>query len=280
MLDFFRRLLAGLTRQIRGSGHHGPAFGEAGRIDSAAAASPASRCSSSSPPPASRSASSASTMRTASSRSPPRWPACLSNVPFGLYVVADGMGGHQYGEVASNAAVRIIAGHVMRKFHSYLFAMPTQQPEESLQEIMEEAIQRGPPRRAAGCTGQRHDRDGGPGAGPAGDDRARGRQPRCTASIRPARIEQLTHDHSLVQRLEELGHLNKEEAAVYPHRNVLIRAVGQGDTIEADIFTSPLPARLHLDVVHRRPVGRDPRRDDPPRSVDDARTCSAPARTW
>src|SRR5512145_1302757 len=43
------------------------------------------------------------------------------NQPFGLYIVADGMGGHQFGEVASNAAVRTVAGYVLRKFHSYLF---------------------------------------------------------------------------------------------------------------------------------------------------------------
>lgn len=42
------------------------------------------------------------------------------SIPFGLYVVADGMGGHQFGEVASNAAVRIMGGNIMKKFHSYL----------------------------------------------------------------------------------------------------------------------------------------------------------------
>jgi len=52
-----------------------------------------------------------------------------ASVPFGLYVVADGMGGHQFGEVASNAAIRVLAGQIMRKFHSFLFNMPTQQPE-------------------------------------------------------------------------------------------------------------------------------------------------------
>lgn len=163
-----------------------------------------------------------------------------AGVPFGLYVVADGMGGHQFGEVASNAAVRIIAGQVMRKFHSYLFAMPTQQPDDSLQEIMEGAI------REAHRVVQRD----APGSGTTvtaalvlgeqvtighvGDSRA--------YSVHPSgRVEQLTHDHSLVRRLEELGHLNKEEAASYPHRNVLIRALGQGDSIEADIFTIPYP---------------------------------------
>jgi serine/threonine protein phosphatase PrpC len=163
-----------------------------------------------------------------------------SNVPFGLYIVADGMGGHDFGEVASNAAVRIIAGHVLRRFHSYLFSLPTQQPEESLQEIMEEAIQEahravqrdapgsGTTVTAALILGQQVT------VGHVGDSRL--------YSIGPGgAIEQLTHDHSLVRRLEELGHLNKEEAAVYPHRNVLIRAVGQGDSMDADIFTLPFP---------------------------------------
>ncbi|MGE5072075.1 MAG: PP2C family protein-serine/threonine phosphatase [Anaerolineae bacterium] len=162
------------------------------------------------------------------------------NIPFGLYIVADGMGGHQYGEVASNAAIRIIAGQILRKFHSYLFAMPAQQPEESLQEMMESAMKEahrivqkdapgsGTTLTAALVLGQQMT------LGHVGDSRA--------YTIYPAgRIEQLTHDHSLVKRLEELGHLNKEEAANFPHRNVLIRALGQGDNLDADVFTVPFP---------------------------------------
>ncbi len=163
-----------------------------------------------------------------------------ANVPFGLYIVADGMGGHQYGEVASNAAVRVIAGQVVRKFHSYLFAMPTQQPEESLQEIMENAV------KEAHRTVQKD----APGSGTTvtaalvlgqqvtiahvGDSRG-------YAVYQAGRVDQLTHDHSLVKRLEELGHLNKEEAANFPHRNVLIRALGQGENLDVDIFTIPFP---------------------------------------
>ncbi len=163
-----------------------------------------------------------------------------ANVPFGLYIVADGMGGHQFGEIASNAAIRVIAGQIMRKFHSYLFTLPTQQPEESLQEIMENAVKEahrviqkdapgsGTTVTAALIVGQQVT------IGHVGDSRA--------YCIYPAgRIEQITRDHSLVKRLEELGHLNKEEAANFPHRNVLIRALGQGDTLEVDIFTIPFP---------------------------------------
>ena len=52
------------------------------------------------------------------------------NLPFGLYIIADGMGGHQFGEVASNAAIRTVAGYVLRKFHSYLFQIKTDRSEE------------------------------------------------------------------------------------------------------------------------------------------------------
>jgi serine/threonine protein phosphatase PrpC len=167
------------------------------------------------------------------------------NVPFGLYIVADGMGGHQYGEVASNSAIRVIAGDVMRAFHSYLFNLPTQPLQESLQEIMEAAI------KNAHRTVQKD----APGSGTTvtaaliigqqvtvahiGDSRAYAVYP-------DRRIETVTRDHSLVKRLEELGHLSKDEAANFPHRNVLIRALGQGEVLEADIFTIPFPRPGYL----------------------------------
>jgi serine/threonine protein phosphatase PrpC len=162
------------------------------------------------------------------------------NVPFGLYVVADGMGGHEFGEVASNSAVRVIAGDILKKFHSYLFAVPTQQPEESLQEMVTGAIEHahravqqqapgsGTTVTAALIVGQQLT------IGHVGDSRAY----LIPASGPP---EQLTQDHSLVRRLEELGHLSKEEAASFPHRNVLIRALGQGDSLDVDVFTLPFP---------------------------------------
>ena len=62
------------------------------------------------------------------------------NLPFGLYIVADGMGGHQYGEVASNAAIRSVAGYVTNKFHTYLFQINREPMEESFQEIMQAAV--------------------------------------------------------------------------------------------------------------------------------------------
>lgn len=167
------------------------------------------------------------------------------NIPFGLYIVADGMGGHQFGEVASNAAIRIIAGHVMRSFHSYLFNLPTQPMQEPLQEIMETAIkdahrfvQREAPGSGTTVTaalvlGQQVT------IGHVGDSRAYAVYP-------DGRISTITRDHSLVKRLEELGHLSADEAANFPHRNVLIRALGQGETLEADVFTVSFPQPGYL----------------------------------
>ncbi len=162
------------------------------------------------------------------------------NVPFGLYIVADGMGGHQFGEVASNAAVRIMAGFILRKLHSYLFSLPSQPMQESLQELVESSV----------SEAHRYVQREAPGGGTTvtaalvlgeqvtlahvGDSRA--------YAIRPdGRVDPVTRDHSLVKRLEELGHLSRDEAASFPHRNVLIRAVGQGETIEPDVFTIPFP---------------------------------------
>ncbi|CAG0980276.1 partial Protein phosphatase PrpC, partial [Anaerolineae bacterium] len=127
------------------------------------------------------------------------------NIPFGLYIVADGMGGHQFGEVASNAAIRIMGGNITKKFHSYLYNLPTQTLQDSLQEVMEASI----------FEAHQYVQREAPGSGTTvtaalvlgqqvtiahvGDSRA--------YSIFPdGRMEVITRDHSLVKRLEELGH--------------------------------------------------------------------------
>lgn len=162
------------------------------------------------------------------------------NTPFGLYIVADGMGGHQFGEVASNAAIRVVAGTVMKKFQPFLFNLKPEPPSESLQEIMQEAVNEA----------QKAIQREAPGSGTTltaalilgqqvtiahvGDSRA-------YMLYSDGRVETITRDHSLVKRLEELGHISPSEAENYPHRNVLYRALGQGEILEPDIFTIPFP---------------------------------------
>lgn len=162
------------------------------------------------------------------------------NLPFGLYIIADGMGGHQNGEIASNAAVRAVGGYILQKFHPYLFSVPSTPIEESLQEIMQaglseaqravlrEAPNSGTTLTAALTLGTQVT------VAHVGDSRA-------YVVHLDGRIEPITRDHSLVKRLEELGQITSAEAAAHPQRNVLYRAVGQGDTLEPDIFTFSFP---------------------------------------
>ncbi|MFL7870931.1 MAG: PP2C family serine/threonine-protein phosphatase [Anaerolineales bacterium] len=167
------------------------------------------------------------------------------SLPFGLYIIADGMGGHQYGEVASNAAIRTVAGHIVRKFQPYLFNLKPTPPEESLQEIMQAAVKEaqktiqseapssGTTLTAALVLGQQVT------IAHVGDSRAYN-------VFSDGRIEVITRDHSLVKRLEELGHISPDEAENYPHRNVLYRALGQGEILEPDIFTVAFPQTGYL----------------------------------
>ncbi len=164
-----------------------------------------------------------------------------TKIPFGFYIVADGMGGHIHGEIASGVATRAMASHVIRNLYTPLFSVFPQSPERSLQEIMQEGIQ----------AAHRAIKSQAPGGGTTltallilgdqltiahvGDSRAYIVHPN-------GRIEVLTRDHSLVKRLEELGQITAEEAAVHPQRNVLYRALGQGEPFEAEISTSPIPS--------------------------------------
>jgi len=167
------------------------------------------------------------------------------NIPFGLYIVADGMGGHQYGEVASNTAMRTFGGHIMRKFHPYLFSLPTSPLDESLQDLMlagvakaQEAIQRDAPGSGTTLTAALVLGDQ-VSIAHVGDSRAYAVYP-------DGRFDLISRDHSLVGRLEELGQITAEEAANHPQKNVLYRALGQGEVLEPDIFTASFPKRGSL----------------------------------
>jgi PPM family protein phosphatase len=167
-----------------------------------------------------------------------------SNYPIGLFVVADGMGGHQYGEVASSTAARTLSGYLLKRLLPSIIN-PSQSIDESIQELMRSAIneaQRAVTQAAPGSgttltaalvLGQQMT------IGHVGDSRAYSIHAYGGGEI-------LTRDHSLVKRLEELGQISSEEAAIHPQRNVLYRALGQGEILEPDIFTAPFPQAGYL----------------------------------
>jgi serine/threonine protein phosphatase PrpC len=162
---------------------------------------------------------------------------------FGLFVVADGMGGHHDGEKASAITTRVVASEVLRNLY-----LPTlaDDPDDRVPttEVMIEAVHR------ANAEVIKHVPDGGTTVTAAlvigdlahivhvGDSRA--------YLISKEGVEQITRDHSLVQRLIELDQLTREEAAEHSQRNVLYRALGQNESLEVDTLTRRLPNNSRL----------------------------------
>lgn len=166
-------------------------------------------------------------------------------LPLGLYIVADGMGGHQQGEIASAIAVRVLGGQILRKVLAAYLSPRPEPPADSLQEIIQEGIQEAHLAILKYASGSGTTITGMLLLNEqmtivhVGDSRAYSVTPEGQMTV-------LTRDHSLVMRMIELGHLSNEEAAVHPQRNVLYRALGQGDPFSPDIGTYPIPQAGHL----------------------------------
>jgi protein phosphatase len=164
----------------------------------------------------------------------------VNDVPFGLFIVADGMGGHQYGEVASAAAVRAMAEYIVKKLYLPVFGTNQEMPSESLQEIVANGIKYahnavvtkapggGTTLTSALLLGEQVT------IGHVGDSR-------LYYIFPDGRMDAMTNDHSLVQRLLDLGQITEEEAKNHPNKNVVYRALGQSDPFKPDIQTTPVP---------------------------------------
>jgi protein phosphatase len=170
----------------------------------------------------------------------------------GLYVVADGMGGHAAGEVASRLAVESILRHISGADTGNSTA-PSQASTRSVddnrpvparrvlsairianQEIVR-SVREDQTTRGMGTTvvmayiqGRRAY------IGSVGDSRA--------YLVRGSRITQLTDDHTFVNEQVRAGTLTVAEARRHPARNILTRAVGSQDEVDADLIEQDLEA--------------------------------------
>jgi serine/threonine protein phosphatase PrpC len=154
---------------------------------------------------------------------------------YGLFIVADGMGGHEQGERASLLASQTFAREVTQRFGAQWLGAAAEDS-GSIQEILQSAMD---------MANQAVMREL-PGSGTTltaalvfsrqvflthiGDSRA--------YSI-GNEIHQLTHDHSLVQRLIDHGQISSDDASRFAQRNVLLKAVGQTEGVETDFVTAP-----------------------------------------
>jgi protein phosphatase len=149
----------------------------------------------------------------------------------GLFIVADGMGGHAAGEVASEMAVNIVS----RELGS-LRGLPDGEAASRLRTAI---------RKANGAIFERtlaeHEKRGmGTTAtvmvlfsrrymiGQVGDSRA--------YLLREGRLLQLTKDHSYVQEQVDAGLLTPEQARTHPYSNVITRCVGANEDVAPDVY--------------------------------------------
>jgi PPM family protein phosphatase len=163
-----------------------------------------------------------------------------NDLPFGICIIADGMGGHKNGEIASGVAVRVAAKYLVNRVYLRFLELHQDPMDESIQETIHNAF----------IEAQRAVIRYAPGGGTTltcalllgeqvtvahiGDSRA-------YFIYSDGRIQKITKDHSLVQRMVELGEITEVEAQTHPQKNVLLKALGQNATVKEDIQTFQFP---------------------------------------
>jgi len=144
-----------------------------------------------------------------------------------LFAIADGMGGAQAGELASQLAATAFREATGTE------AAPEQQVRDLILEANRRVFARSSEDQAVSGMGTTATvalvHDGGVTIGHVGDSRA--------YLIRKGRLEQVTEDHSLVSELVRSGKLSPEEADSHPQRSVITRVLGTEPDVDVDTFS-------------------------------------------
>ena len=159
-----------------------------------------------------------------------------------LTIVADGMGGHASGEVASQMAVDTVVEYFKATQEDAPLTWPFKVDRGSHAEVnrlvvgiklanqkIVEHSQKDPNCRGMGTTLVAvFFMDDNVIIGHVGDSRV--------YRLREGKLTQLTEDHSLVNDYIKMKRMTDEEAAAFPHKNVIVRALGMKETVQVDVL--------------------------------------------
>ena len=147
----------------------------------------------------------------------------------GIYAVADGVGGHQAGEVAAQAAVEALAEHFTERSPQGLVDAVHDANRAVWELAQENAERRGMGTTLTSVALVAHEGEDQLAIANVGDSR--------TYLFQRGDLLQVTEDHSLVEELVREGQLTPAEAQVHPQRSIITRALGMEPEIQVDIWT-------------------------------------------
>jgi protein phosphatase len=166
-------------------------------------------------------------------------------LPLALAIIADGMGEDERGTQASALAVRVAADWILtRIYRPFLRETEQSSSRPAIQQVLYEAISKAHQQILRSFPGGKTTLTCtfvlGENAFVAhvGDCRA--------YLIRGQSMSQITTDHSLVNRLIDVGQITVEEAKTHPQRNVLYRALGLEGELQVDTYLQPVPPNCSL----------------------------------
>ncbi|NIM62023.1 MAG: SpoIIE family protein phosphatase, partial [Acidobacteria bacterium] len=156
-----------------------------------------------------------------------------------VYAVADGMGGHAAGEVASNIAIQALAETIDKEPEAEADRFLVEAFQEGNRRICESVLARGEWRGMGTTIVALVRRDDKVTIGHVGDSRS--------YVLRDGNLLQLTDDHSWVGEQVRMGLLTDEEAQKHPMRNIVTRAMGNRLELEVDVLEQAIePGDVYL----------------------------------